>query len=238
MTLSQSPRQNLPSTTELPCSDDTPVDNELQNLLPNLLLLLLTYLWDERQDWFFGVNMAVYHETGENVRIPVVPDGFLSMKVARFKDGQLRRSYAVWEENEIVPILTLEIVSNQYGGEYDEKMAIYANLGVLYYVIYNPEFWRRDLHQPFEVYKLEHGVYQLQTGDPYWMPEVGLGIGCYQDIRGGRPQEILTWYNEQGNHHLSEAEQERQEKEKERQARERLETLLRARGIDPNHADL
>jgi hypothetical protein len=27
----------LPSEEELPCSDDTPVDNELQNLIPNLL---------------------------------------------------------------------------------------------------------------------------------------------------------------------------------------------------------
>lgn len=36
--------QNLPSTADLPCSDDTPVDNEDQNLLPNLLLLSLIYL--------------------------------------------------------------------------------------------------------------------------------------------------------------------------------------------------
>jgi hypothetical protein len=36
--------QPLPSADELPCSDDTPVDNEDQNLLPNLLLLLLTHL--------------------------------------------------------------------------------------------------------------------------------------------------------------------------------------------------
>ncbi|MGD1939015.1 MAG: hypothetical protein ACFCA4_15890 [Cyanophyceae cyanobacterium] len=31
----------LPTATELPCSDDAPVDNEDQNLLPNLLLMLL-----------------------------------------------------------------------------------------------------------------------------------------------------------------------------------------------------
>ncbi|KAM3095344.1 hypothetical protein ACKFKF_25210 [Phormidesmis sp. 146-12] len=39
---------SLPSTADLPCSDDTPVDNEDQNLLPNLLLLLLTSIWAER----------------------------------------------------------------------------------------------------------------------------------------------------------------------------------------------
>jgi Uma2 family endonuclease len=42
--------------------------------------------------------------------------------------------------------VALEMVSWTPGGEYDEKKAIYANLGVLYYIIYNPEFWQRDGH--------------------------------------------------------------------------------------------
>ena len=33
--------RHLPTSDELPCSDDTPVDNEDQNLLPNYLLFLL-----------------------------------------------------------------------------------------------------------------------------------------------------------------------------------------------------
>jgi Uma2 family endonuclease len=52
---------NLPSTAELPCSDDPPVDNEDQNLLPNILLFLLKTIWAEPMDWYFGVDMAVYH---------------------------------------------------------------------------------------------------------------------------------------------------------------------------------
>jgi len=88
-----------------------------------------------------------------------VPDAFLSLGVKRLKGGRSRRSYATWEENGIVPVFVLEMVSHQPGGEYNEKMVIYANLGVLYYVIYNPEFWQRDCpsdtlyerHQPFEV---------------------------------------------------------------------------------------
>jgi len=42
--VSQPLKATLPSTEELPCSDDTPVDNEDQNLLPNLLLFALTLL--------------------------------------------------------------------------------------------------------------------------------------------------------------------------------------------------
>lgn len=56
----------LPSTDELPCSDDTPVDNEEHNLIPNVLLFLLQYIWKHRKDWYFGVEMAVYHTTGSD----------------------------------------------------------------------------------------------------------------------------------------------------------------------------
>jgi Uma2 family endonuclease len=235
MTLSPLSRQSLPTTFELPCSDDAPVDNELQNLLPNLLLLLLTSLWSDRMDWYFGVDMAVYHTTGANVRVPVVPDGFLSLDVERLKEGRRRRSYATWEENEVVPILVLELVSHKPGGEYDEKMAIYANLGVLYYVIYNPEFWRRDQHQPFEVYKLVNGHYQLQLGEPFWMPEVGLGIGRWQTVLGGVDQEILTWFDETSRRYLSLDEQAQQQTEQERQRRLQLEAFLREKGFDPEN---
>lgn len=103
---------NLPSTAELPCSDDTPVDNEDQNLLPNLLLFMLCSIWAERMDWYFGVDMAIYHTTGISPKVPVVPDGFLSLGVERKKGGKSHRSYATWEEQDIVPILTLEMVSH------------------------------------------------------------------------------------------------------------------------------
>jgi Uma2 family endonuclease len=195
-------RKYLPSSTELPDSDDTPVDNEDQNWLPNVLLLLLKYIWADRTDWFFGVDMGVYHPTGLNHRFPVVPDGFLSLGVERRKGNKSRRSYVMWEENDIPPILTLEMVSWTPGGEYEEKMAIYAKLGVLYYVIYNPEYWKRDGHQPFEVYKLVDGAYQLQIGEPYWFPEIALGIGRCQEISGAVEQEVLSWFDIQNNRYL------------------------------------
>ena len=50
----------LPTAAELPDSDETPVDNELQNETPNLLLEILRWIWRDRSDWFWGVDMAVY----------------------------------------------------------------------------------------------------------------------------------------------------------------------------------
>jgi Uma2 family endonuclease len=244
--------KRLPTSEELPCSDDTPVDNENQNTLPNWLLAVLEAIWSERQDWFFGVDMAVYHTTGVNPRVPVVPDAFLSLGVERKKGGKSRKSYATWEENDTVPILVLEMVSHRPNDEYDEKLELYARLGVLYYVIYNPEFWQRDRHQPFEVYKLQGQTYRLQIGEPYWMPEVGLGLGRGRQVIGGIEQEVLLWHDGQGKAYpmpeqrmremqtqLEEerqrAEQERQQVERERQRADRLAEYLRSLGVDPDN---
>ncbi|WP_375474117.1 Uma2 family endonuclease [uncultured Nostoc sp.] len=200
------PRQ-LPSSAELSCSDDTPVDNEDQNFIPNLLLFLLQYIWANRNDWFFSVDMGVYHITGVSPLVPIVPDGFLSLGVERRKADKSRKSYVVWEENNIVPILALEIVSLTPGGEYDKKLDIYAKLGVLYYIIYNPEYWQRDRRQPFEVYRLVDGSYQLQIGEPFWMPEIGLGIGRSQYVSGNIQRQVLYWYDQQGNRYQTPEEQ-------------------------------
>ncbi len=206
--------KNLPSSDELPDSDDIPVDNEDQNLLPNYLLFLLGLIWQDRQDWYFGVDMGIYHTTGVNPRVPVVPDGFLSLGIPRRKPGnKSRKSYVVWEEGGVVPKLAIEMVSWSPGGEYEEKLEIYRKLGVLYYVIYNPEYWRRDGHQPFEVYKLVDGQYELQIGEPFWMPEIGLALGRSRGTIGGLDRELLSWFDRQGNRYLSAEEQAQQERQ-------------------------
>lgn len=201
------PRLQLPTSAELPCADDTPLDNEDQNFIPNFLLFLLEFVWATRNDWFFGVDMALYHTTGVSPLVPVVPDGFLSLGVERRKGGKSRRSYVLWEEKEVVPILALEVVSLTPGGEYDTKAAIYAKLGVLYYIVYNPDYWQRDRHQPFEIYCLIDGTYHLQIGEPFWMPEIGLGIGRSLHVSGDVRREVLYWYDEQRNRYLTPEEQ-------------------------------
>jgi Uma2 family endonuclease len=87
----------LPTSAELPCSDDTPVDNEEQNFIPNFLLFLLEFIWENRLNWFFGVDMAIYHTTSGNPKVPVVPDGFLSLGVERRK-GDRSRTSAAWRK--------------------------------------------------------------------------------------------------------------------------------------------
>ena len=193
------PLLHLPTSEELPCSDETPVDNELQNLIPNLLLNILAFLWQERQDWFFGVDMGIYYQQeaeSEDYKL-IIPDGFLSIGVPKRSRKNGRLSYVLWEEK-VSPILVIEVVSKSYNDEYEEKLERYEKLGILYYLIYNPNHWRRDKHQPLELYRLEEGEYVLQTGEPYWLPEIGLGIGRGQSNYVAWEREWLLWYDQNG----------------------------------------
>ena len=190
------PRKTLPSSFELPDSDDKPADNELQILVATLLHDILSEQWNERTDWFFGINMGIYHDSDPDKAI--VPDGFLSLGVKRRKHPGGRTSYVTWEENNIVPSLVLEVVSKTYGGEYDDKMNTYARLGVLYYVIFNPQFYQRDKHEPLEIYHLKAGTYEHQQKEPYWMEEIGLGLGRANRIYHQWQYQWLYWYNKKG----------------------------------------
>nr|WP_228060373.1 MULTISPECIES: Uma2 family endonuclease [unclassified Coleofasciculus] len=242
--LQYNPLDCLPSSEELPDSDDTPVDNELQDLIPSLLKAILALLWADRWDWFFGVDMGIYYDPDEPA---IVPDGFLSLGVERFIDEDLRLSYVFWEEN-VVPRLMLEVVSQKYRGEYSTKKQLYQDMGVLYYVVYNP---RRRRKPPLEVYRLVDGAYELQPGNPVWLADIGLGIGRERGTYQGISREWLYWYDEQGRRLLTpeeriqEAEQraqaaeqvaqeDRQRAQAAEQRAQRLAEQLRALGVDPD----
>lgn len=205
----------LPTADELPCSDDTPVDNELQEVIPSLLKSILELLWKDRMDWFFGIDMAIYTDPEQPA---IVPDGFLSLNVERVFDEQLRSCYTLWEEK-VAPVLVLEVVSTTPGGEYTRKLQEYTQMGVLYYVIYNPKRRRKPT---LEVYKLVGGEYELQISNPLWMPEIGLGIGCERVSHGALIREWLYWYDENNRRYPTPVER-----------AERLVAQLRALGIEP-----
>lgn len=192
------PRLCLPSAQDLPDSDDTPVDNQLQHLIPGLLEAILALIWSERMNWFFGVDMGIYYNPDEPTTV-IVPDGFLSVGVPRVIDSDLRLSYVLWEEQK-VPILVLEIVSHTRRGEYSEKKELYAQMGVLYYVIYNP---LRKRKPSLEVYQLNNGQYELLDGEPVYLTELDLGIGREKGIYQGIEREWLYWYDRQGKRYLT-----------------------------------
>jgi Uma2 family endonuclease len=241
----------LPSAEDLPDSDETPVDNELQELIPALLKSILLMLWAERMDWLFAIDMGIYTDPDQP---PIVPDAFLSLGVERCYDEELRPSYVLWDE-QVVPSLAIEIVSPTYRNEYTTKLDRYAAMGVLYYIIYSS---RRRRKPKLEVHKLIDGAYQLQFGSPVWMPEIGLGIGYERENYAGVTREWLYWYDEGGKRYPTpnerieqeslraqqeslraqqEAQRAQQESQRAVRSEQRVEELtrrLRELGVDPD----
>jgi Uma2 family endonuclease len=252
--------RHLPTAEELPSSDETPVDNQLQNDIPNLLLSLLASIWAGRDDWYFGVDMAVHYSPDEPA---IVPDGFLAIGVKHDTGERGRLSYVLWEERNIMPIFSLEVISEKYNSEYEDKLADYEALGILYYAIYNPLSGRKGRFKNrarLEVYRLVGGKYELfpLENNRVWLPEIGLGFGYEQGEHIAWNREWLYWYDESGSRYLTGDEravkaeiiatqqsliaqqereqklQERQQKLQERQQKEKLANYLRSMGIDPD----
>jgi Uma2 family endonuclease len=240
LNLSYDPLLRLPTAEELPHSDDTPVDNELQNDIPNFILNLLRLIWEERQDWFFGVDMAIHYKFGTPA---IVPDGFLAVGVPRHKSEGGRLSYVLWQEGNVMPMLALEVISEEYNGEYEKKLETYQAIGILYYAIYNPLVRKKKRYKdrlPLEIYKLAGDRYQLIPANEQgivWMSEISLGIGCEVRSFATWEREWVYLYDRVGNRYLTVneiADRERQEKLQERQEKERLAAYLRSLGINPD----
>ncbi|MDW8454087.1 MAG: hypothetical protein RML39_11600 [Oscillatoriaceae cyanobacterium SKYGB_i_bin93] len=72
--------------------------------------------------------------------------------------------------------------------------------------------------------------YFLLEGNPIWLPEIGLGIGCERGTYQGITQKWLYWYDENGQRLLT-------PEEKADAASRRAQILaekLRELGIDPD----
>jgi Uma2 family endonuclease len=92
----------------------------------------------------------------------------LSLGVERFVEQNGRSSYVLWEEDNIPPIFALEIVSQTYNSEYEQKKISYAELGVLF---------REPTSQPGDQQQLL--LSENETVSPQRFPELTVHI---QDI--------------------------------------------------------
>jgi hypothetical protein len=162
----------------------------------------------------------------------------------------------LWEEENIVPILSLEVISEKYNREYEDKLVDYQTLGILYYAIYNPFSGRRGRfknRQRLEIYKLIDGKYELlpPQNNQVWLPEIELALGYEYGEHIAWYREWLYWYDGSGNRYLTTKEkainaiaianqerliaaQERLAKEKAEQKAQRLAERLKAMGINPD----
>lgn len=68
-----------------------------------------------------------------------------------------------------------------------------------------------------------NGSYELQIGEPFWMPEIGLGIGRSRWVSGEIQRQVLYWYDEQGKRYRTPEELEQQTRQQLEAAQQQLE---------------
>jgi Uma2 family endonuclease len=239
--------EHLPKVDDLVTEDDTPVDNLFSAKQQRLLVESLYTSWtgpEDERPFLADANVGVFSAVSEP---PLVPDVFLSLDVQAPEDvwAKTGRSYFIWEYSK-PPDVVIEIVSNQRGQEAARKLRRYEQMGVPYYVIFDPaEQLRAGL---LRVYHYNGQAYfQVDEG---WLPIVRLGVRLWQGVYEGLVATWLRWYDQDGNllrtgaerveherqraeHERQRAEHEHQRAEHEHQRAERLAAQLRARGIEP-----
>jgi Uma2 family endonuclease len=246
--------------SHLVIEDDTPVDNFQSELQQRLLVEPIYSAKALPRPFLAAANVGLFYKIkGE----PIVPDMLLSLGVQRAADLSQRRnrSYFVWEFGK-VPEVCVEIVSN---GEGDElvlskksqqrgratcKKDIYAQIGVPYYVVFDPlqqiqgeqemngALLRVWTISPIGYTELTSPQGVVKVGEPVWLEGVGLGLTLWE---GAFEEEItrlwLRWCDQNGQviqtgsegqalerqraeQESQRAEQERQRAEQERQRAE------------------
>ncbi|WP_164928733.1 Uma2 family endonuclease [Gloeobacter violaceus] len=232
--------------------DDAPVDNLPSEKQQRLLTEPLYSCWHPQFSFLAAANVGLFYAVRQP---PLVPDVFLSLHVEIAEDWwrKQNRSYFFWEFGK-PPEVVIEIVSNTVGNERGSKLAIYAQMRVPFYAIYDP--LQQLGGSVLEVFELSGLHYQSRQSA--WFEEVGLGLTLWQGRFEGKEDTWLRWCDrdrqviatgaERAEQERQRAEQERQRAEQERQRAERAEQevaqerrrtealaeRLRQLGIDPD----
>lgn len=211
--------------------DDTPVDNFQSEKQQRLLVEPLYSCWSPGVPFIAAANVGLFYGLHHDA---IVPDAFLSLNVKMPEDWSQKqnRSYFVWEFSKL-PEVVIEIVSNRKGNELGSKKADYAQIGIAYYVVFDP------LEQPqgqdelngslLKVWELT-GKQYVELPEPFWLEAVGLGLTLWEGTFEGQAGIWLRWCDRQGQVIPTGAESSQME----RQRADRLADRLRTMGIDPN----
>ncbi|NCJ07168.1 Uma2 family endonuclease [Synechococcales cyanobacterium C] len=239
--------------SHLVIEDDSPVDNFQSEKQQRLLVEPLYSSQCLPTPFLAAANVGLFYKLhGE----PIVPDVFLSLGVECASDFSQRRNrtYFVWEFGK-APDVCIEIVSNPDGdevalsqrskrkGKNACKKDIYAQVGVPYYVVFDP---LQQIQGETEmqgallrVWTLTGGQYReltpadgiVNVSQSVWLGTIGLGLTLWDgSFEETAIRTWLRWCNAQGQVILTGAEGQ----EAERQRADLLAQKLRELGINPD----
>jgi Uma2 family endonuclease len=221
------PAEYLPDYDQFVTEDDAPVDNFFSEKQQRLLTEpLYSARVAERlgRPLLAAANVGVFYGEGQPA---IVPDALVSLDVELAADlwPKPNRSYFIWRFGK-PPDAVVEIVSNREGGELGSKRERYAQLGVAYYVVFDPQ--RVLGEELLRCYELRGRTYAPCAGG--WLGDVGLGVRLWEGEYEGVKAVWLRWCDQEGNviptgAELAEAERQRAEEEQRRaeEARQRAE---------------
>jgi Uma2 family endonuclease len=183
---------------------------------------------------FIASDLNIYYDP-DHLNWYKRPDWFAVVDIPRLYDGtDSRLSYVFWQE-EVSPIVAIELLSSgtktedlgkrKRKGEQPTKWEVYEQiLRIPYYIVFDgrKSKKKRPHTETFQVFRLENGNYQRQIlSEPkIWISPLNLGLGLWQGFYRGLDREWLRWYDASGNWVLTEGEYERQRAEQERQRAE------------------
>jgi Uma2 family endonuclease len=244
------PETTLPDHTQLPESNGTFVKNLQEHPQSILLTDSLNPVLQERHpdgQYCIGQDSGIYWRmTDPPEKGAEAPDWFYVPNVPPTLNGQMRRSYVLWQEY-VAPLIVLEFVSGNGEEERDRtpitgKFWVYEQaMRVPFYGIY--EVTKAQV----EVYHLIENAYQpLPANDRGHFPIAPLGIelgiwqGSYQnaelpwlrcwDMEGN----LLLTGDERATIESQRADREQERADLEKQRADRLADYLRSQGIDPD----
>jgi Uma2 family endonuclease len=207
MTSAQTPlgvESTLPDHTQLPDSDGNFVKNLQEHpqsvLLTDSIEPILQKLHPDGQ-YCIGQDSGIYWRITEPPEKGAeAPDWFYVPNVPPTLNGQVRRSYVLWQEY-IAPLIVLEFVSGD-GSEERDKTPITGKFWVYEQAIRVPFYGIYEVKKAtIEVYQLVRGRYELLPANDrgnYPIEAMGVELGIWQ----GRYQNLelpwLRWWDNQG----------------------------------------
>lgn len=210
-----------PDISHLVIENDTPVDN-FQSAQQQRLLIEPLYSSQALPLPFIAeANVGLFYQIKGD---PIVPDVFVSLGVQRAEDFSERRdrSYFVWEFGK-VPEVCIEIVSNQEGneiilsrkaqqdGKTQSKKDIYAQIGLPYYVVFDPLQQLQGENEmngallrvwsisPLGYTELTAASGITRVGQAVWLERIGAGLTLWEgEFEETVPRLWLRWCDREG----------------------------------------
>ncbi|HLO84502.1 MAG TPA: Uma2 family endonuclease [Nostocaceae cyanobacterium] len=195
----------LPDHTQLPESDGTFVQNFQEHpqsiLLTDSIEPILQKLHPDHQ-YCIGQDSGIYWRMTEPPeKGAVAPDWFYVPNVPPSLNGQVRRSYVLWQEY-VAPLIVIEFVSGNGAEERDKtpitgKFWVYEQaIRVPYYAIYEVK------KASVEIYSLVNGNYEILPANErghYPIKQMGVELGIWPGVYQNLELPWLRWWDHQGN---------------------------------------